>query len=81
MVIIMLSIFLSSVVINISRKGEALEPVPDWLKTVSVIIVCLIAAYGVFYSSNILSIQIIHTTVSRFIIATVKYSDSLALDR
>ena len=79
MVIIMLSIFLSSVVINISRKGEALEPVPDWLKTVSVII--LIIAYEVFYSSNILSIQIIHTTVCRFIIAAVKYSDFLALDR
>ena len=35
MVIIMLSIFLSSVVINISRRGDSLEPVPNWLRTVS----------------------------------------------
>ncbi|CAD5120118.1 DgyrCDS8694 [Dimorphilus gyrociliatus] len=36
MVLIMLSIFLSTVVINISRRGDAMEPVPTWLKTVSI---------------------------------------------
>ena len=35
MVIIMLSIFLSSVVININRRGDALQPLPPWLRKVS----------------------------------------------
>jgi hypothetical protein len=37
MVLIMLSIFLSSVVINVSRRADAMKPVPNWLKMVGIV--------------------------------------------
>ena len=36
MVLIMMSIFMSSVIINISRRGETLNKVPGWLRTVCI---------------------------------------------